>query len=97
MIEFYRQLCWDLDIVVKTGSRAAILKEFKTTVREIATTKKQKKGDYYFTIFYKDIKDTTAILSQLRLIDAKRLKYKIGIVGSSDFGIIRNRIISFLK
>jgi type II secretory pathway predicted ATPase ExeA len=35
LIEFYRQLCWDLDIVVKTGSRAAILKEFKSTVREI--------------------------------------------------------------
>ena len=42
LIEFYRQLCWDLDIVVKTGSRAAILKEFKATVREIAATKKQK-------------------------------------------------------
>ncbi len=42
LIEFYRQLCWDLDIVVKTGSRAATLKEFKTTVREIAATKKQK-------------------------------------------------------
>jgi type II secretory pathway predicted ATPase ExeA len=42
LIEFYRQLCWDLDIVVKTGSRAAILKEFKSTVREITATKKQK-------------------------------------------------------
>ena len=42
LIEFYRQLCWDLDIVVKTGSRAAILKEFKATVREIAAKKKQK-------------------------------------------------------
>lgn len=42
LIEFYRQLCWDLDIVVKTGSRAGILKMFKATVREIASTKKQK-------------------------------------------------------
>lgn len=42
LIEFYRQLCWDLEIVIKTGSRAGILKGFKSTIREIATTKKQK-------------------------------------------------------
>jgi general secretion pathway protein A len=42
LIEFYRQLCWDLDIVVKSGSRAGILKSFKSTIREIAATKKQK-------------------------------------------------------
>lgn len=42
LIEFYRQLCWDLDIVVKTGSRVAILKEFKATIQEITSTKKQK-------------------------------------------------------
>jgi general secretion pathway protein A len=41
LIEFYRQLCWNLDIEVKTGSRAGILKTFKATVREIASTKKQ--------------------------------------------------------
>jgi type II secretory pathway predicted ATPase ExeA len=40
LIEFYRQLCWELDI--KTGSRAHILKIFKNTIREIAATKKQK-------------------------------------------------------
>ena len=42
LIEFYRQLCWDLGIVVKTGSRVAILKSFKSTVREIVSAKKQK-------------------------------------------------------
>ncbi len=42
LIEFYRQLCWDLDIEIKTGSRAGILKTFKGVIREIATTKKQK-------------------------------------------------------
>lgn len=42
LIEFYRQLCWDLDIEMKTGSRASILKTFKSTIREIAATKKQK-------------------------------------------------------
>lgn len=42
LIEFYRQLCWDLDVEMKTGSRAGILKTFKATIREIASTKKQK-------------------------------------------------------
>ena len=42
LIEFYRQLCWDLEIVVKSGSRAGILKSFKNTIREISATKKQK-------------------------------------------------------
>ena len=42
LIEFYRQLCWGLDIEVKTGSRVAILKGFKAAIREIAATKKQK-------------------------------------------------------
>ena len=35
LIEFYRQLCWDLDIVVKTGSRAGILKGFKSTIQGV--------------------------------------------------------------
>jgi len=42
LIEFYRQLCWDLDIEMKTGSRASVLKIFKSTIREITATKKQK-------------------------------------------------------
>ena len=42
LIEFYKQLCWELDIEAKTGSRVGILKSFKNTIREIAATKKQK-------------------------------------------------------
>lgn len=42
LIEFYRQLCWGLGLDVKTGSRLAMLKLFKSTVQEIALTKKQK-------------------------------------------------------
>jgi type II secretory pathway predicted ATPase ExeA len=42
LVEFYRQLCWGLDIDIRTGSRSAVLRSFKTTIREIAATKKQK-------------------------------------------------------
>ncbi len=42
LIEFYKQLCWELDVEAKTGSRVGILKAFKSTIREITSTKKQK-------------------------------------------------------
>lgn len=42
LIEFYRQLCWDLDAVIKSASRSGILRCFKSTIREITATKKQK-------------------------------------------------------
>lgn len=40
--EFYRQLCWSLDMQSLSGSRTALLKEFKATIREIVSAKKQK-------------------------------------------------------
>lgn len=40
--EFYRQLCWALDMQSLSGSRTSLLKGFKSTIREIANTKKQK-------------------------------------------------------
>lgn len=42
LIELYRQLCWDLDVEMKSGSRVGILKTFKATIREIVSKKKQK-------------------------------------------------------
>jgi type II secretory pathway predicted ATPase ExeA len=41
-VEFYRQLCWGLDMELMSGSRTALLKKFKTAVMDISTTKKQK-------------------------------------------------------
>ena len=42
LVEFYRQLCWDLEMNVKGGNRVSILKQFRSTIREIVDTKKQK-------------------------------------------------------
>ena len=47
-------------------------------------TKNEKKGKYYFS-FKLNSEISTAILSQIRLIDGKRLYYKIGIVSEKDF------------
>lgn len=40
--EFYRQLCWSLEMEAGSGSRVGLLKQFKSTIRDVAQTKKQK-------------------------------------------------------
>jgi len=47
-------------------------------------TKNKKKGKYYFS-FKLNGTISTAILSQIRLVDSKRLQYKIGALNHEDF------------
>src|SRR3989339_1919442 len=62
-----------------------IIKKFNNEVLwAIPLTKTEKKNRYYFS-FKLGRKVSVAILSQMRLIDAKRLKYKIGNVKIADF------------
>lgn len=42
LVEFYRQLCWNLEIETKAGSRTGILKSFRSTIEDVVNTKKQK-------------------------------------------------------
>lgn len=75
-----------------------IVKKFNNEVCwGIPTTKKDRNGKYYFNFHYKEGEYTTAILSQLRLIDSKRLSYKIGSIGEDDFSEMKKRLTSFLK
>jgi len=74
-----------------------ILKKFNNQVCwAIPTTKKPKKGIHYFSFEYDEGESTTAILSQLRLIDSKRLDYKIGTMKENDFAEMKKRLIAFL-
>ena len=61
------------------------------------TTRTRKDGKYYFEFSYKESVLTFAILSQIKIMDSKRLKYKIGIVKESDFAEIKKRIITLLQ
>ncbi len=73
-----------------------ILKKFnKEVFWGIPLTKRKKKGLYYFSFKLKD-KTSTAILSQVRLIDGKRLHYRIAKVSSNDLQEIRKRLMQFL-
>lgn len=61
-------------------------------------TKKLKKGKYYYQfLINKKNKPSTVILSQIRLIDAKRLQYKIGDVNNKEFEDIKKRLIELLQ
>ncbi|MAE68555.1 hypothetical protein CL635_01975 [bacterium] len=62
-----------------------ILQKFnKHTFLGIPMTSKVKKGRHYFYFTF-DGREITAILSQVRLIDSKRLKRKIGEVDPATF------------
>lgn len=61
----------------------------------IPLTTKMKSGDHYFS-FTLNNKTSTAIMSQLRLVDAKRLHYKIGTILKTDFEDVKRKIRQFL-
>ncbi|MDO8493392.1 MAG: type II toxin-antitoxin system PemK/MazF family toxin [bacterium] len=71
-----------------------ILKKFNNEVMwVIPLTRTKKKGKYYFSFSFGDETDiSTAILSQIRLVDAKRLKYKMGVIKAEDFASLKSKI-----
>jgi len=70
-----------------------ILKKFNNQVFwAIPLTKTIKNGDYYYSFCFNKKLKSTAILSQIRLIDAKRLKYKSGGLQTAEFTEIKEKI-----
>jgi len=57
----------------------------------IPLTRNLKKGKYYHVFDFENNK-STAIISQVRLIDAKRLKYKIGNISQNNFVNLKEKI-----
>lgn len=73
-----------------------ILKKFNNEVLwGIPLTKNPKKGKYYFS-FLLEKEISTAILSQIRLIDAKRLQYKIGDMNLDNFKELKTKLTQLL-
>ncbi len=75
-----------------------VLKKFNNEVLwAIPLTRTDKKNKYYFPFsFQEEGGVSTAILSQIRLIDAKRLKYKIGDMKIGDFSVLKRKIRQLL-
>ena len=63
----------------------------------IPLTKNPKKGKYYFNFELEGRGPNTAILSQLRLLDAKRLQYKIGYVSEAQIEDIKQKLKSLIS
>jgi mRNA-degrading endonuclease toxin of MazEF toxin-antitoxin module len=72
-----------------------ILKKFNNEiVWALPLTRTEKKNKYYFQL---SSTGSVAILSQIRLVDAKRLQYKIGDVKEDEFSKIKEALIALLK
>jgi mRNA interferase MazF len=56
------------------------------------TKGKKKERSYYFTFSFRKKIISTAILSQMRLIDAKRLRYKVGTISKENFKRLKAKI-----
>ena len=63
----------------------------------VPLTTQSKKGKFYHTVSLPDGRLRNAILSQLRLIDTKRLQEKIGVVDEIQFGEIKKAVIRLLE
>ena len=74
-----------------------IIKKFNNEVLwAVPLTTKGKQGKYYFSFGLGDEGISTAILSQLRLIDAKRLEYKIGNISKGDFKTLKSKLTQLI-
>ena len=83
---------------------ALIVKKFNNEVTWVLPlTRTEKTGKYYFRISLvaddgkNDDRPSVAILSQIRLVDTKRLQYKVGTVGEEEFAKIKEALIALLK
>jgi mRNA interferase MazF len=62
----------------------------------IPLTKKGKDTKYYFTFSFSERGENRAILSQIRLIDARRLSYHIGEISEEDFRALIEKLKALL-
>ena len=58
----------------------------------IPLSKTEKRGTYYFAFKFDDTTTSVAILSQIRLLDARRLSRKIGEMDKKEFAELINKI-----
>jgi mRNA-degrading endonuclease toxin of MazEF toxin-antitoxin module len=73
-----------------------VIKKFNNEVAWVLPlTKNQKKGIYYFQFNLNNL-TSTAILSQIRLVDVKRFKYKLGDISERDFIELKTKIRQLL-
>ncbi len=74
-----------------------VLKKFgKNSFLGVPLTSKSKNGNFYHTINYGN-RTNTALISQLKTFDAKRLKYKIGKLSIKEFARLKERVVTMIN
>ena len=74
-----------------------IFKKFsKNVFLGIPLTKTLKDSKFYSHFEFKGL-TSTAILSQVRLFDSKRLHYSIGRMSQGDFDVVKQKLIALLQ
>jgi len=62
----------------------------------VPLSKTNKRGEYYFAFKFDNLVTSVVLLSQIKLLDAKRLSRKIGEVNKDEFAQIINKIKALL-
>ena len=74
-----------------------VFKKFNNNIfLGIPLSTKNKENIYYIKITVKDVIQS-AMISQIRIIDTKRLDEKIGYIGKKDFKKIRSEVINMIS
>ncbi len=74
-----------------------ILRKFNNEVFwAVPLTRTEKKNKYYFKFTFNDHDISFAILSQIRLVDARRLSYKIGDMSDKDYKLLKEKLKALL-
>ena len=74
-----------------------ILRKFNNEIFwAVPLTRTDKKSKFYFTFEFHASGSSTAVLSQIRLIDAHRLNYKIGEISQMDFAALNEKLKALL-
>jgi len=70
-----------------------ILKKFNNKIFiAIPLTTKIHKGKFYFDFLLNKNTRNTALLSQIKLLDSKRLKYRLGSIKKQDFQKLKEKL-----
>ena len=108
VVYFHEREIWFCYLGVNIGSEQdgtrknflrprVIFKQFNNEIfLGIPLTKLIKKGKHYLAFSYLQDVQSTAILSQVRLIDGKRLKYKSGTMNQEDFRRLKKSFIDLI-
>ena len=68
----------------------------KQTFIGIPLSSKEKIGSYFFSFSYKDNKNSTALLNQIRVFDIRRSVYYSGYIKNNDLGKLKSKLIDLI-